>query len=104
MLNSIWAAMVLIGVCYGAFRGRMPQVTEGALAGARDAVNLCLTMAGVTALWTGLMEIAEQSGLLERAANGLKPLIRFLFPQVPDGHPVQADLSANIIANLLGPG
>lgn len=104
MLNSIWAAMVLIGVCYGAFRGRMPQVTEGALSGARDAVNLCLTMAGVTALWTGLMEIARQSGLLDRAAKGLKPLMRFLFPQVPDGHPAQADLSANIIANLLGLG
>ncbi len=82
----------------------MPGITEGALAGARDAVNLCLTMAGVTALWTGLMEIAEGSGLLDKAARGLKPLIRFLFPQVPDGHPAQADISANMIANFLGLG
>lgn len=104
MLNDIWAAMILIGVFYGAVRGRMPQITEGALSGARDAVNLCLTMAGVTALWTGLMEIAERSGLLDKAANRLKPLIRFLFPQVPDGHPAQADISANMIANLLGLG
>lgn len=104
MLNGLWAAMILIGIFYGAVRGRMPQITEGALAGARDAVNLCLTMAGVTALWTGLMEIAEKSGLLDKAARGLKPLIRFLFPQVPDGHPAQADISANMIANFLGLG
>lgn len=104
MLNYIWAAMILAGIFYGAVRGRMPQITEGALAGARDAVNLCLTMAGVTALWTGLMEIAERSGLLDKAAGGLRPLIRFLFPQVPDGHPAQADISANMIANFLGLG
>lgn len=104
MLNYIWAAMILIGIFYGAVRGRMPEITEGALAGARDAVNLCLTMAGVTALWTGLMEIAEGSGLLDKAARGLRPFIRFLFPQVPDGHPAQADISANMIANFLGLG
>ncbi len=104
MLNGLWAAMILVGIFYGAVRGRMPEITEGALTGAKDAVNLCLTMAGVSALWTGLMEIAEGSGLLDKAARGLKPLIRFLFPQVPDGHPAQADISANMIANFLGLG
>lgn len=104
MLNYIWAAMVLIGISYGAVNGKAPAITEGALAGAKDAINLCLTMAGVMALWTGLMEIAERSGLMEKAASALKPLIHFLFPGIPEGHPAQKNISANIIANLLGLG
>ncbi len=104
MLNYLWAGMILIGIFYGAVNGRMAEITEGALAGVGDAVNLCLTMAGVMALWTGLMEIAGQSGLLHKAAVLLKPVIRFLFPEVPEDHPAQEDISANMIANILGLG
>jgi len=104
MLNYIWAAMILVGISYGAACGKAPEVTEGALAGAKDAVNLCLTMAGVMALWTGLMEIAEKSGLMGKMASALRPVIRFLFPRIPEGHPALENISANMIANLLGLG
>ena len=104
MLNYLWAGMILAGIFYGAVTGRMAEVTEGALSGVKEAVSLCLTMAGVMALWTGLMEIAGQSGLLKKAAGLLKPVIRFLFPEIPEGHPAQEDISANMIANFLGLG
>ena len=62
LLNGIWSVMILVSVVYGAFTGRLGAVTEGALSGAEDAVNLCITMAGVIGLWMGLMEIAKSQG------------------------------------------
>ena len=62
MLNYIWAAMIAIGIIFGALNGNMKEITEAALDSAGDAVSLCITMAGVMALWVGLMEIAEKSG------------------------------------------
>ena len=50
MLNTIWAVMILIAVLYGAFTGRMSDVTNAALDSAGEAISLCITMAGVVAL------------------------------------------------------
>ena len=66
MLNYIWAFMIMIGVVYGAVAGRMAEVTNAALDSAGEAISLCITMAGVVALWMGLMEIAGKAGLVEK--------------------------------------
>ena len=72
MLNYIWAFMIITGVVYGAFTGKMAEVTNAALASAGDAVSLCITMIGVMALWVGLMEIARNSGLITKLTKGIK--------------------------------
>ena len=77
MLNYLWAGMILIGVCYGAVTGNIAAVGNGALESAREAVSLCITMLGAVAFWVGLMEIAEQAGLIEKWKKGLMPLLRF---------------------------
>ena len=58
MLNILWGAMILIGITYGMMTGRMAEVTDAALSSAKEAVTLCITMAGIMALWVGIMEIA----------------------------------------------
>ena len=104
MLNYIWAFMILIGVIYGAITGRMADVTNAALDSASDAVSLCITMIGVMALWVGLMEIAQKSGLIAKMTKGIQPFISFLFPRIPEGHPAREYISTNLIANVLGLG
>ena len=104
MLNYIWAFMILIGVVFGAFTGNMEEVSKAALESAGDAVSLCITMIGVMALWVGLMEIAQKSGLIERMTKGLSPFITFLFPRIPRNHPARGYISTNLIANILGLG
>lgn len=104
MLNYIWAFMILIGVVYGAFTGRMAEVTNAALESAGDAVSLSITMIGVMALWVGLMEIAQQSGLIARMTRGIQPFISFLFPKIPQGHISREYIATNLIANILGLG
>ena len=104
MLNYIWAFMILVGVLYAAFTGRMDVVTEAALNSAQEAVNLCITMAGVMALWMGLMKIAEKSGLITGLASGIQPFLTFVFPRIPKNHESRKYIATNFIANILGLG
>lgn len=104
MLNYIWAVMLGLGILYGALSGNMKEVTEAALSSAGEAVSLCITMAGVMALWVGLMEIAEKSGLLLKLTRALSPFISFMFPEIPREHKARDYISMNIIANVLGLG
>lgn len=104
MLNFLWGAMLLIGIVYGAATGRMNEVTDAALSSAKEAVSLCITMAGIVAMWVGIMEIAKSSELVERLTRKMRPLLGFLFPDVPGEHRAMEFISANMIANFLGLG
>lgn len=104
MLNYIWAFMIMIGVIYGAMTGNMREVSNAALNSAGEAVSLCITMMGVMALWVGLMEIAQTSGLIARLTKGIQPFVSFMFPGIPKGHAARGYISTNIIANVLGLG
>lgn len=104
MLNYLWAFMILGGILWGTFHGTMSQVTQGALDSAKEAVSLCITMLGVMALWSGILEIGQRAGLIEQIAEKMKPVLRFLFPNLPEGHPAGDAIAANVIANVLGLG
>lgn len=104
MLNYIWGIMMIIGIGWGAFHGQMAAVTNGALEGAKDAVTLCITMLGIMTFWSGLLEVARQSGVIERMTKGMEGFVNFMFPEIPKGHPARLDISTNIIANMLGLG
>ena len=104
MLNGLWAGMILIGIIFGAWNGKMPELTNAALDSSKDAVSLCITMLGVMAFWCGIMEIAEKAGLVKKAAEKLRPVIRFLFPQLPVENKANEQIAINFIANILGLG
>ena len=69
MLNYLWGGMFLAGIIYGAFAGTLPQITEGLLSGAKEAVELCLSVAGIVAFWTGLMTVAKETGFLRSSGS-----------------------------------
>lgn len=105
MLNYLWSGMILIGHLFCRFlRQNARTITTAALDSSKEAVTLCITMMGVMSFWTGLMGIAEKSGILKTATVRLSPLIHFLFPELPKDHPAEKPIAANIIANVLGLG
>ena len=103
-MDLLWAGMLICGMIYAAFSGNLEVVTETILSSAKEAVQLGIGMAGVLAFWTGLMEIAQDCGLVDRLTRSIRPVIRFLFPNIPDGHRAQEYISLNMIANMLGLG
>ena len=104
MLNDLWAAMLILGIVYGTLQGRLPELTEAALTSAGEAVNLCVTMAGIMALWVGVMEIAQKSGIIGRVSRVIGPFLDFMFPRLPREHPAREYITTNVIANIFGLG
>ena len=80
------------------------HLTSEALSATKVAVQLCITLVGVMALWLGLMNIAKDAGLVDALARALSPAMRWLFPDVPNGHPAQGAMLMNLSANMLGMG
>ena len=104
MLNYLWGGMILVAVVYGAVTGNIKEVGNAALDSSKDAVELCITMLGVMALWTGMMKIAEVSGLTKKFLRLARPVLRFLFPEIPAESKANDYIASNMLANLLGLG
>ena len=104
MLNKLWGFMILIGLSFGIIKGEVEALSNAAIDSAGEAVSLAITMLGIMALWTGLIEVARCSGLLDTLTHRLSPLLKFLFPRIPENHKVNEYIAANIIANVLGLG
>lgn len=104
MLNYIWAFMILIGITYGALTGNISAVSNAALNSAKEAVTLCITMLGIVSMWSGIMEVAKASGLIDSATRKCSHILQLLFPRIPAAHPAREYIAINMIANLLGLG
>ena len=103
-MNYLWGGMIVIGVIFGALHGGFGLITEAAVDSAKEAVNLAIAMAGVVAMWSGLMEIAQETGMLAACAKRLRPLLKFLFPRLPRDSRANELIATNFIANIFGLG
>ncbi len=103
-MNYIWGGMLIIGIIFGVATGNMQAVTDAVLQSSKEAITLGISMLGIVAFWTGLMEVAEESGVIAGLTKLISPLMRFLFPKIPKGHRAWDSLSANFVANILGLG
>ena len=104
MIAILWAGMIILGVIIGICTGQGAAVGEAAISSSREAVTLCITMLGVMTLWTGIMQIARDSGLIAGMSKGMRPVMRLLFPDLPEEHPATEYIISNMIANILGLG
>jgi spore maturation protein A len=103
MLNWIWLGLVGMAVLLGAVSGQLAEVTAAAFDACKTAViTLALPLAGIMALWLGIMRLAEKSGLVGVLARALQPIMRWLFPDVPPQHPAMGSMVMNMAANMLG--
>ena len=100
----IWTGMVAVSILCGIATGQGELVAAAAVEGAQSAVELCVSIAGMLCLWTGVMEVMGRSGLAEKLSRLLRPVLRLLFPQVAQDRAILDSISANVSANLLGLG
>ncbi len=91
-----------VGVIWAAFCGTLPEVTEAVISSAKEAVTLSITMLGIMAFWSGIMEIGNGAGLIDALTGKLGPVLDFLFPALDEDHPARKRIAANLIANTLG--
>jgi spore maturation protein A len=104
MLNYIWFGLMMIALIVGAINGKLTEVTNAAVSSAATSVEIAFGLIGIMAMWLGIMKIAEEGGLIKILAKAIRPLARFLFPEIPDGHPAIGSMMMNVTANWLGLG
>ena len=100
----IWTGMIAASVLYGLINGTIGAVGNAAMAGAAAAVDLCLSMAGIMCLWSGVMSIMKASGLMDGLSRLFRPVLGRLLPRACQDPDTLAALSGNVSANLLGLG
>lgn len=104
MINIIWVAMTIVGIIFAMINGTMDKVNEAIFEGAKEAVTLCIAFISVLVFWLGIMRIAQDAGLLKKLTSIFKPIVKRLFPEVPENHPAMGYILSNMIANLFGLG
>ena len=102
MLNYIWFGLMAVALVVAAINGTADAVTKGAVESASTAVQIAIGLVGIMTLWLGLMRVAEAAGLVSLVGRVLSPLLRWIFPDVPPGHPAFGAIVLALAANLLG--
>ena len=104
MLNYIWTGMLIVGIIFGCINGRIEQVTNAIFDSSKNAVELSINLLGIISLWSGIITIADESGILKYLARVLEPVISFLFPKLPKENKARNCIVMNLTANFLGLG
>lgn len=104
MLNILWPIFIIISFVYAIFSGNLDNLNKSIFSSVEDAVNLSISLLGTMCLWSGIMEIARQTTFVNKLTIILKPIMKFLFPDIPADSHIYNEISMNIIANILGLG
>ncbi len=104
MVNYIWVGMTVVGVLFAMVNGTMVEVNKALFVSAKEAVTLCIGLMSILVFWLGLMKIAETSGLLDKLSFLFRPLMKWLFPDIPVNHPAMGYILSNMMANTFGLG
>lgn len=104
MVSYIWFFLIVIGVVYSFLTGNIGSINESILTNGNNALELMLSIFPVIVLWSGIMKIAEDAGMLKRFAKLLEPILSKLFPSVPKDNPSLGYIASNIAANMMGLG
>lgn len=104
MLNILWPIFIIISFIYAIFTGNIENINTSIFESASSAVQLSITFLGTICLWNGIIQIATKTSLIDKLTRLLKPLMRFLFPEIRPGEKVYEEISMNMIANVLGLG
>jgi spore maturation protein A len=104
MMSWVWFGLIAISVLFGILTGKINQVSQAAISGASEAVQLFLILLATICLWSGIMKIADKSGITLQLQKMLLPITKRLFPDVKPESAGMKAISMNIAANLLGLG
>lgn len=104
MLNILWPSFLIISIIYAILSGNLKNINNSIFESANSAVNLCITLLGTMCLWNGIMQIAGKTSAMKKITNCLKPLMRWLFPNLSKDSKIYQEISMNVVANVLGLG
>lgn len=103
-MNGVWFVLIVGSILAAAYNGQMEALTRASIESAKSAVTLALGLVGVMAFWLGMMRILQAAGFLQILSRTLRPLMVWLFPEVPANHPAMSAMIMNMASNMMGLG
>lgn len=104
MMKWIVAGMMILSAVFAAINGRMSELSSALLEECGGAVQLAISLAGIICLWSGIMRVAQSSGLTEKLAKIFAPVLSLLFRGLKKSGKAMQYITLNITANILGLG
>ena len=104
MLNKIWPFFIIISFIYAILSGNLENLNSSIFASTSDAIGLCISLLGTMCLWSGIMQIANKTTMIDKLTKFLQPIINILFPEIKQNKQIKKEISMNMIANILGLG
>ena len=103
-MNSIWGYLMLFSISIGILNGKTAELTSAILESAESTIDSCLKIFGTIAIWSGIMKIAEKSGLMNSLKSVTYPLVKVLFPELKKESDAINNIALNMTANIIGLG
>lgn len=103
MMNYIWAIIFLASFGYACISGNLTAFGSALMESSQGAVSFILSLAGIMAMWSGLMKIAEETGLINKLSRVLLPFTSLLFPKQKDPETLSY-IIMSFMSNIFGAG
>ncbi len=104
MINKLWIGLIVTGSLCLMLTGKADLLNTQILSSGKATLELVMQIFPLVSLWLGIMNIAKESGLLDKVSKLIYPLLHKIFPEIPKGHESLGYISSNIIANMFGLG
>lgn len=103
-ISKIWFYMIVIGIIGSIYFGNLTELNNTIMSEGSRAIEFTISLAAIMALWMGIMNIAKDSGLIDKIGQKINFLLKALFPKIPENHKAMSYIIMNIILNMLGAG
>lgn len=104
MMNYIWGGIMVLSMVYSVFQGNLPETVNAGIEAAKNSIVNVAAFAGILCLWSGIMRIAQNAGLIRVIGKITAPLMKLLFRKVPTDSKAMDWINTNLSCNILGLG
>lgn len=102
MINVIWFIILVFGIGFGLLTGRGDVVSKSVVSSAGSTVDFVIKLVGLMCIWCGVMKVAEKSGLTEKLAKLLRPVLKLVFKEAAKDEKAMGSIVMNLTANMMG--
>lgn len=102
MMNKIWGSFIVIGIVFAMLSGNVEVINNEIVNYPNEILNIFLSMLPLMVIWSGIMNVAKDAGLLDKIAGFMAPVFNIIFPDIPKGHESLGYIASNLTINMLG--
>ena len=102
MINYIWFILIFFGILVALFTGNGAEISKTIVESSDSTVKFVLSLVGMMCFWCGVMKVAEKSGLTEKLAKLMRPILKFLFKDAGKDEKALGAIVMNLTANMMG--